>query len=82
MTQGELAKLCDTNSVTISQYENGVKNPKIVALKKIAIALDVNLSLFVDVEEDEDSILSRIFGANANQIQNQRSINFQFSGYT
>ena len=38
------------SGVLISQYESGIKSPKIVSLKKIAIALDVSIHYFLDVD--------------------------------
>ena len=69
ITQSELGNLCGMSDVQISQYESGAKNPKIVTLKKISLALDRKLDYFVDVEEDEDSISQKLFGASFKQIK-------------
>lgn len=53
MTQKELGQRAGINSVVISRYENDVLNPKIGTLKKIADALGVPISTFVDGFEVE-----------------------------
>ena len=39
LTQKELGKLCGMSEAQIGQYENGLRNPKMETLKKIAKAL-------------------------------------------
>ena len=69
ITQKELGALCGTHGEMISQYEKGMRKPKIATLKRIALALDVKLSHFVDVEDDENSLLHKVIGANSKQIK-------------
>jgi transcriptional regulator with XRE-family HTH domain len=52
-SQKRLAELSGINTVQLSQYERGVKNPKYETLKKIAVALDVPLNNFVNPEEPD-----------------------------
>ena len=42
MTQAELAEKLNISSVGISQWENGIRNPKIGTIQKIAYALGVD----------------------------------------
>jgi transcriptional regulator with XRE-family HTH domain len=51
MTQAELAKATGLSQSTIAQIEKGKKDPSISALKKIAVALDVHLSVLFASDE-------------------------------
>lgn len=48
ITQAELAKLIDTTMQNVSQYERGIRKPKIETLQKIAAALDVDVYSIAD----------------------------------
>ena len=50
LTQKELGKLCGMSEAQIGQYENGLRNPKMETLKKIANALDIN---YLDLLDDK-----------------------------
>ena len=67
ITQSELAKLIDTTMQNISQYERGIRNPKIETLQKIAVALGVDVYSIADwdtaskmLENDINSINSEV----------------------
>lgn len=47
MTQGDLAAKIGTTPQNISQYERGVRKPKLETLRKIALALDTTVSELV-----------------------------------
>ena len=44
LTQKELAELADCATITIQQYERGVREPKLATLQRIAFALGTNLT--------------------------------------
>lgn len=47
LTQGELAVKVEMATITIQQYERGVRTPKIEALQKIAQALEMPIGTFL-----------------------------------
>lgn len=47
LTQGELAEKIEMATITIQQYERGVRTPKIEALQKIAQALEMPIGTFL-----------------------------------
>lgn len=47
LTQGELAVKVEMATITIQQYERGVRTPKIEALQKIAQALEMPIGAFL-----------------------------------
>ena len=51
LTQKELGKLCGMSEAQIGQYENGLRNPKMETLKKIANALDISYFELLDISE-------------------------------
>lgn len=51
MTQQELSEKSGINSVSISQYEKGLRNPKVETLKKFADALQIPLYELMTEEE-------------------------------
>lgn len=53
MTQEELADQTELSSRTIQRIENGEVDPRAYTLQMIAKALDVDFSLFVEIEPDE-----------------------------
>ena len=55
MTQNELGRLCGMSGTLVSEYEKGIKNPKIVTLKKLSNALDVSIHYFLDVNQPDSS---------------------------
>ena len=55
VTQAELALRLGVEPQLISQYERGVKRPKIETLEKIANALGVNIAYFYTMEKQETS---------------------------
>ena len=55
MPQAQLADAIGTTTQNISQYERGVRNPKLETLRKIALALDCNIS---DLDSSLSSILA------------------------
>jgi transcriptional regulator with XRE-family HTH domain len=52
MTQAQLAAAVGTTSQNISQYERGVRNPKIGTLQKIADALGENVTMFIPTQRE------------------------------
>ena len=50
LTQKELAELAGTAEMTISQYERGIRQPKIGQLQRIASALDVDISNLLQLD--------------------------------
>lgn len=60
LTQRELAERLNVSFVNISQWENGVRNPKIETLQKIADALNVPLGVLTISEEEARKIASKI----------------------
>lgn len=51
MTQAELAEKLKISYVGVSQWENGIRNPKYDTIKKIADALDVDWTELVPAED-------------------------------
>lgn len=51
MTQAELAEKLGISYVGVSQWENGIRNPKYDTIKKIATALNVDWTELVPVDE-------------------------------
>ena len=51
LTQKELGKLCGMSEAQIGQYENGLRNPKMETLEKIANALDISYFELFDISE-------------------------------
>lgn len=61
LTQKSLGELCGINEANIRKYESNKQNPKVITLKKIADALDVNYLDLLEVEShtrqsDDDGI--------------------------
>jgi len=69
LTQNELGSECGMSGVQISKYESGAKKPKLVSLKRIAIALQTSIHYFLDVESEDFSILEKLTGASLKQLQ-------------
>lgn len=60
LTQTELARKCNVPYQSISQWECGLRNPKLETLRKIANALGIPLETFIDMspsvqKESEDT---------------------------
>ena len=51
LTQKALGKLCGMSEAQIGQYENGLRNPKMETLEKIANALDISYFELLDISE-------------------------------
>ena len=61
-SQIQLAELSDINVGTIRKYELGIRNPKPDQLEKIATALGLNVSVFLDFNiETVGDVLSILF---------------------
>ena len=61
-SQIQLAELSDINVGTIRKYELGIRNPKPDQLEKIATALGLNVSVFLDFNiETVGDVLSLLF---------------------
>lgn len=58
LTQKQLAALSEVAEITIRQYESGKRRPKIEQLKKIAAALNVPVSAFIDELSEAQHIQS------------------------
>ena len=52
-SQIQLAELSGINVGTIRKYELGIRNPKPDQLEKIATALGLNVSVFLDLKQSE-----------------------------
>lgn len=62
LNQIQLAELSSINVGTIRKYELGIRNPKPDQLKKIATALGLNVSIFLDFNiETAGDALSLLF---------------------
>jgi len=57
MTQNELAEKLGVSYVVISQYENGVRNPKIETVKKLAVALNCSADKLLGLITVDFSVL-------------------------
>lgn len=51
MTQAQLAQSLGLATITIRQYENGTREPKLEILRKIASVLDISVYSLVSFEE-------------------------------
>ena len=60
-SQIQLAELSGINVGTIRKYELGIRNPKPEQLEKIAAALGLNVSIFLDFIETVGDVLSLLF---------------------
>lgn len=58
ITQKQLGDLAGVAEITIRQYETGKREPKIEQLQKIASALNVPVSAFIDEMTEADRIRS------------------------
>ena len=56
VTQAELAHRLGVTAQSISQYERGVKIPKIDTLEKIANALEIKISCFYNLESQKEQM--------------------------
>ncbi|KIR02741.1 hypothetical protein P261_01556 [Lachnospiraceae bacterium TWA4] len=66
-SQIELAKLSEINVGTIRKYELGIRNPKPDQLEKIASALGLNVSVFLDLNvQTVGDVLSLLFTIDEN----------------
>jgi len=74
LTQKELGALCGLHDVMIRQYETGTRNPKIATLSKIAKALDIHGSYFLEVEQDEETTLEMLLGMNFPTMKNYAAV--------
>lgn len=59
LTQEELARKAGIATITLRQYENGKRQPKIEPLKKIASVFDMSVSDFIDGVTDSSEHLKR-----------------------
>ena len=64
MTQEELAELTELTARTIQRIENGEVDPRSYTLQMIAKALDVDFSMFVEVETNEDKETQKVIDNN------------------
>ena len=60
MTQAELAEKLKISYVGVSQWENGIRNPKYDTIRKIADALDVDWTDLVPADEQCEIITKHI----------------------
>lgn len=54
LTQGDLAKKAQINSNAISQYETGARLPTAIALRKLAVALNVSADYLLGIDRHVD----------------------------
>ncbi|MBN1986318.1 MAG: helix-turn-helix domain-containing protein [Prolixibacteraceae bacterium] len=64
LTQEELADLTELSSRTIQRIENGEVDPRAYTLQMIAKALEVDFSLFVEDEAEDNQELQKIGNKN------------------
>lgn len=64
LTQKELAEKVGIATITIQQYERGVRTPKIETLQKIAQALNIDVGVLygVEVNKGNPQYLNRLYG--------------------
>mgnify|MGYP004507505619 FL=1 len=64
LTQKELAEKVGMATITVQQYERGVRTPKIETLQKIAQALNTDVGVLYGVEVDKGNpqYLNRLYG--------------------
>ncbi|WP_443026634.1 helix-turn-helix domain-containing protein [Sphingomonas sp. IC-11] len=53
MSQGELARIMSTSQAAISRLESGEQEPRLLTLRKLADALDVDLNVLGRAFPDE-----------------------------
>lgn len=74
MTQDELSERCGISVSTIKKYETGNRNPKLDQLNKIATALNINVSAFIDTDINTiGDVLSMLF-----KIERNTDINWNY----
>ena len=64
LTQKELAEKVGIATITVQQYERGVRTPKIETLQKIAQALNIDVGVLygVEVKKGNPQYLNRLYG--------------------
>lgn len=64
LTQKELAEKVGIATITVQQYERGVRTPKIETLQKIAQALNIDVGVLygVEVNKSNPQYLNRLYG--------------------
>ena len=64
LTQKELAEKVGIATITVQQYERGVRTPKIETLQKIAQALNIDVGVLygVEVNKGNPQYLNRLYG--------------------
>ena len=93
LSQVQLAELSGINVGTIRKYELGIRNPKPQQLEKIADALGLNISLFLDFNiETVGDVLSLLFSIDnavdlsvssiVSNEENNQTTNFTFKNKT
>ena len=92
LNQIQLAELAGINVGTIRKYEIGLRNPKPDQLEKIASALGMNVSIFLDLNiETVGDVLSLLFAiddavelelSEINEPDNNGAIGFSFQNPT
>ena len=60
MTQEELADKTEVSARTIQRIENGEVDPRAYTLQMIAKALDVDFSMFLENDSDEDNEIQKV----------------------
>jgi transcriptional regulator with XRE-family HTH domain len=69
LTQKELGERCGIAEPTIRKYESGRANPKIVTIKKISLALDMNVHYFLDLDPNDETLWEKLIGTEYKQIK-------------
>lgn len=87
LNQLQLAEISDINVSTIRKYELGLRNPKPDQLEKIASALGLNVSIFLDFNiETAGDVLSLLFAiddaVDLNLTESEDGIVFNFKNPT
>lgn len=85
--QLQLAEMSGINVGTIRKYELGIRNPKPDQLEKIASALGLNVSVFLDLNvETVGDVLSLLFtidnAVDLDLTESENGICFQFRSHT
>ena len=55
ISQQNLAAICNFEKANMSRIENGRTNPTFLTLHKISVALNVSLSILVDLNDDKSA---------------------------
>ena len=72
LSQEHLATACGLSRVAVSNLETGAHAPNILTLRRLATALDVSLTTFVDEESTDPLRLARLAGSDSRPAPRRR----------